>query len=56
MLVCHQFVVCNNSVDSVYVDGYGGLNESALCVFRELCPVSFLVVGESPSVVCTCSQ
>ena len=25
--------------------------ESALCVFRELCPVSFLVVGESPSVL-----
>ena len=29
--------------------GYGGLSESGLCVFRELCPVSFLVVGESPS-------
>ena len=27
--------------------GYGGLSETALCVFRELCPVSFLVVGES---------
>ena len=36
---------------------YGGLSESGLCVFRELCPVSFLVVGECPlvllqSVVC----
>ena len=30
---------------------YGGLSESGLCVFRELCPVSFLVVGESPSVL-----
>ena len=27
----------------MYVDGYGGLSESG--VFRELCPVSFLVVG-----------
>ena len=31
--------------------GYGGLSESGLCIFRELCPVSFLVVGESPSVL-----
>ena len=27
------------------------LSESGLCVFRELCPVSFLVVGECPSVL-----
>ena len=31
--------------------GYGGLSEGGLCVFSELCPVSFLVVGESPSVL-----
>ena len=31
--------------------GYGGLNESGLCVFCELCPVSFLVVGKGPSVL-----
>ena len=31
----------------VYVGGYGGLSESGLCVYRELCPVIFLVVGES---------
>ena len=30
---------------------HGGLNEIGLCDFRELCPVSFLVVGESPSVL-----
>ena len=42
---------CKNYVGSVYVDGYGGLSESGLCVFQELCPVSFLVVGESPSVL-----
>ena len=34
-----------------YVGGYDGLSESELCVFRELCPVSFLIVGESPSVL-----
>ena len=31
--------------------GYGGLSKSGLCVFRELCPGSFLVVGECPSVL-----
>ena len=40
-----------NYVDSVYIGGYGGLSESGLCVFRELCPVSFLVVGDCPSVL-----
>ena len=44
VLACHQYDVCENSVGSVYVGGYGGL-----CVFCKLCPVSFLVVGESPS-------
>ena len=38
------------SVGSVCVGGYGGLSGSSLCVFRELCRASFLVVGESPSV------
>ena len=51
VLVCHQYDVCKNYVDIVYVGGYGGLSESGLCVFRELCPVRFLVVGESPSVL-----
>ena len=51
MLVCHQYDVCENSVGSEYISGYGGLGESGLCVFRELCPVSFLVVGECPSVL-----
>ena len=40
-----------NYVGSMYVAGYGSLRESGLCVFRELCPVGFLVVGESPSVL-----
>ena len=35
----------------MYVGGYGGLRESELCVFREMCPVSFLVIGESPLVL-----
>ena len=49
VLVCHQYDVCKYSGGSVYVGGYGGLSESGFCVFRELCPVSFLVVGERPS-------
>ena len=51
MLVCHQYDVCENYVDSVYIGEYGGLSESGLCVFRELCPVCFLVVVECPSYV-----
>ena len=51
VLAYHQYDVCKKSVGSVYVGGYGGLRESGLCVFRQLCPVSFLVVGESPSVL-----
>ena len=51
VLVCHQYDVCENYDGSVYVGMYGGLSESGLCVFRELCPVSILVVGESLSVL-----
>ena len=51
VLVCHQYAVCKKYVGSVYVGGCGGLSESGLCVFCELCPVSFLVDGESPSVL-----
>ena len=48
VIACHQYDVCENSVGSVYIGGYGGLSESGLCVFRKLCPISFLVVGECP--------
>ena len=51
VLACHQYDVCENSVGSVYIGGYGSLSESGLCVFVELCPVSFLVVGKGPSVL-----
>ena len=51
VLVCHQYYVCENYVGSVYVGGYDGLSESRLCVFCELCSVSFLVVGECFSVL-----
>ena len=44
VLVCHQYDVCENSVGSVYVDGYDGLSESGLCGFCKLCLVGFLVV------------
>ena len=47
VFVCHQYDVCKNYVGSVYV----GVSESGLGVFRELCPVSVFVVGESPSVL-----
>ena len=51
MFACHQYDVCRDSVGSVYVGGYCSPRESGLCAFRELCPVRFLVVGESPSVL-----
>ena len=51
VLVCHQYDVCENFVGSVYVGGYGGLNESGHCVFGKLRPVCFLVVGKGPSVL-----
>ena len=51
VLVCHQYDVCKIYVGGVYVGVYGGLSERGLCVFRELCPVSFLAVTESPSVL-----
>ena len=51
LLVCHQYDVCENSVGSVYVGGYGGLSESPLCVFRKLCAVTSLVVSKCLSVL-----
>ena len=51
VLVCHQYDVCENSVDSVYVGGYGGLSESGRCVFCKLCPVCFRVDGNGPLVL-----
>ena len=32
VLVCHQYDVCENSVGSVYINGYGGLSESRRCL------------------------
>ena len=49
VLVCHQYI-CENSVGSGYIGGYGGLSESGICVFCKL-SVSVLVVGECPSVL-----
>ena len=46
-----RYDVCKKYVGSVYVGVYGGLSESRLYLFRELCPISFLVVGDSPSVL-----
>ena len=46
VLVCHQYDVCEKCIGSV--QGYLGESRS---VFHELCPIDFLVVGESPSVL-----
>ena len=51
VLVCYQYDVCTKSVGIVYIGEYGGLSENGLCVLRKLCPVSFLVVGECPSIL-----
>ena len=51
VLVCHQYDVCESYVRTVSIGGHGGLSDSGLCVFCELRPVSFLVVGECPSVL-----
>ena len=51
VLVYHQYDVCENSVGSVYVGGYGGLIESGHCDLCKLCPVCILVVGNGPSVL-----
>ena len=56
MLVCHRYDFCQNYVDSVYVGGHGGLSKSELCVFRELCPVGFLVVLKVVGFVVVCSH
>ena len=44
-------ILCLSAIRLIMLANYGGLSERGLCVFRELCPVSFLVVGESPSVL-----
>ena len=51
VFVCQQYEGCEHYVVSVYIGRYGGLSESGLCVFRKLCTVSFLVVGECPLVL-----
>ena len=57
VFVCHQYHVCEKSVGSVYIGGYGGMSEIGLCVFRKLCPVRFLIVGECPlGFVVVCSH
>ena len=48
VFVFHQYDVCVNAIDSVYVGGYCGLGKIGLCGFGKLCPVGFLVV-------CKCS-
>ena len=55
MFVCHQDDICEDNIyiyiGSVYVGGYCGLSKFGLCVFGKLCPVGFLVVCKSVSVL-----
>ena len=49
-------MLCLSAISMMFVKKsigsmYGGLSESGLYVFRELCPVSFFVFGKSPSVL-----
>ena len=54
VFACHQNDVCDNTIGSVYVGGYCGLNGSELCVFGKLCPVGFLVVRVELSTMFGC--
>ena len=51
VFVCHQNDVCADSIGIVYVGGYCGMSEIELCVFDNWCPVGFLVVCKSSSVL-----
>ena len=49
-------MLCLSAISMMFVKKsvgsvYGGVRESGLCVFRELCQVSCLVVGKGPSVL-----
>ena len=49
VLVCHQYDVCEIMLAVCML--LGMVVRAKADFFRELCPVSFLVVGESPSVL-----
>ena len=52
LFICHQDDVVNILLAvGMYVGGYFGLSESGLCVFCKLCPVGFLGVSNSLSVL-----
>ena len=46
-------MLCLSAISMMFVKKWLAvcMSESGLCVFRELCPVSFLVVGKSLSVL-----
>ena len=52
-VVCHQYDVCKHLCWQCVCWWVGGLSECGLCVFRELCPVGFLVVGEVRRFCCS---
>ena len=51
VFIFHHDDVCEYSIGSVYIGGYCGLSESGVCVFGKLCPVDFLVVCKSLTVL-----
>ena len=51
VLVSHQYDVCKKICYQCVCWWVWCLSEHVLCVFRELCPVSFLVVGKSQWVL-----
>ena len=57
LLVCHQYDVCENSVGSVYVGGYGGIFHVGLyvcfCYVLSLC-VDVMVMSSAYVVVSEC--
>ena len=44
-------MLCLSAISMMFGSVYSDLRKSELCVFRKLCPVSFLVVGECASVL-----
>ena len=60
LCIIHFGMLCLSAISMMFVKnllamciigGYGGLSENGLCVFRELCPVGFLGIGECPSAI-----
>ena len=47
VFICHQNEVYKKNIGCVYF----GMSESGPCIFRQLCPVGFLVASKGLSVL-----